>query len=61
MVQARNIKKLMQIKSETLVIEITLKLKHFKTPSTSKKLSEAVLGVLMPNGPHYKIKVGFDR
>jgi AFG3 family protein len=59
MVEARNIKKLVQIKSDNIwIIEITLKEDALQNAKYKQEIERSSPWGVKPNGPHYKMKVG---
>jgi AFG3 family protein len=59
MVEARNIKKLVQIKSDNIwIIEITLKEDALQNAKYKQEIERSSPWGVRPNGPHYKMKVG---
>jgi len=59
MVEARNIKKLVQIKSDNIwLIEITLKEDALQNAKYKQEIERSSPWGVKPNGPHYKMKVG---
>lgn len=59
MVESKNIKKLVQIKSENIwIIEITLKEEALQNAKYKQEIERSSPWGVKPNGPHYKMKVG---
>lgn len=59
MVEARNIKKLVQIKSDNIwIIEITLKEDALQNAKYKQEIERSSPWGVKANGPHYKMKVG---
>ncbi|MBN8653226.1 MAG: ATP-dependent zinc metalloprotease FtsH [Cytophagales bacterium] len=59
MVEARNVKKLVQIKSDNIwIIEITLKEDALQNAKYKQEIERSSPWGVKPNGPHYKMKVG---
>ncbi|MBX2915789.1 MAG: ATP-dependent zinc metalloprotease FtsH [Cyclobacteriaceae bacterium] len=59
MVQAQNIKRLVQIKSDNIwIIEITLKEDALQNARYKQEIERSSPWGVRPNGPHYKMKVG---
>ncbi|MBX2897044.1 MAG: ATP-dependent zinc metalloprotease FtsH [Cyclobacteriaceae bacterium] len=59
MVQAQNVKRLVQIKSDNIwIIEITLKEDALQNARYKQEIERSSPWGVRPNGPHYKMKVG---